>query len=444
MLHELLSPIQKSKMERGENMKPSIFHGNRAKCVDCSGAKFKRVQLSEFENLMPKCINCNGWPNLFRVIFQLPVIESDEFKDIHRTKNEKNESLTKASRADAYCEYIRKAISLSGGQIDPRELGTKEERALFLVKNCAKSYLEFHAKRLSVKSGKITPGGLSKKERIMRLYIIPLFGEYTIKDVTPPVIKNKISKADLNDSVKTELLKELSPFFKWACDESLLIAPPLLPKKPTEKTFKAQDFYTLEERNLVISNIKRRDLQIAIIIKALYTRRRCEILCLRWGDIDFKNRMIHFSRHISYGKKKSDDREIEGLKSSPGKSLKYTLASAIIPMLIEMTPSLDKGQLIFSSKRGEYLGQNSLYDAWTNSAKELIKQEKLNKLVDLHRGVRNSTLTGLHESGVTFELLGELYGGDMTTLKKHYALKKQQNIGGLLEDLGLFATLKNF
>lgn len=429
MLQEILSPAQLSKMSKGEIMKPFIAPATRTKCSGCGGDQFQKKKSKEFENLMPSCLSCGKRPEVFRIGFLVPVIGGKGFRKLYRTTDHKGRKLDSPSRADAFCEYIREKLTIDGDDFDPRELGTREEREFFLVKNCSDAYLEFHKSRTKKRDSALTPGGYAKKERLMRCHIKEIFGEFTVKELTYQVINRKLALSSLTDSVKSEVLTELSPFFKWACMEGLIKSSPELPKKPKGRKFKATDFYTLTERNLVINNIKKRNIKIAIMILANYTRRKSEVICLRWGDVNFKTREITFSRHVSDGKGKVPSKELKGLKSSPESFLKYDFFPGLYEMLMEMTPSLDPKELVFKNKNGEYIGKNVFYETWKRSVEDLINKLVLNKFVDLHRGTRNSTLSALFQNGVADSILVELYGGDMKTMKDHYAKKSKQNLG---------------
>lgn len=414
-------------------MKPFIAPATRSKCSGCGGLQFVKKKNREFQNEIPSCLKCGERPELFRVAFSIPKIGGSGFKKIFKTTDQLGRKLDSASRADAFCEHVKDLIFKSGNDFDPRSIGTKDERDFFLIKNCTKSYLSFHKKRVSkIGDNQLTPAGFAKKERICRLYLIPIFGEFTVKELTYRTINAILTKSDLSDSVKCEVIKELGPFFKWACMEGLILSIPELPKKPKSKRFVADDFYSIKERNLVIGNIKKRKIKIMIMILANYARRKSEVMCLRWGDVNFKTKEITFSRHISDGKGIIETKELAGLKSSPDKVLRYDFFPGLYEMLMEMTPSLNPSELIFKNKDGDYIGKNVLYDNWKKSALELIEKGSLKKFVDIHRGTRSSSISALHQIGISDEVLVELYGGDIKTMKDFYAKKNKQILGDVL------------
>lgn len=430
MMLELLSPYQIERL-KGGRMKPFIQAATRAKCLECEHQKFLKKKKRGFENQMPVCEQCGDYPNLFRVTYSYPIVGGNSFQKTDKTIDQIGNRLDTPSRADAFCEFVKSKLSPNvDDDFDPRELGSKEEREFLLVKNCIKEYIKDQRERVDLSNEEhLTGGAYGKKEKVKRLYLVPLFGEYSVKQLNYQLISKVIKKSKHSDNTKRDIITELSVFLGWACEQSLIKAKPQLPKKPKIKTLKSDRIYSLSERNLVIRNIKNRKMQIAIMILANYTRRKSEITCLKWGSINFKNKKITFSSHTTDGPKGIGMREEKGLKSSPDSTLTFDFFPSLHEMLLELNPSLDPNELVFKNIRGKMWSKNVFYEHWMKSVKDLVKRKILTREVDLHRGTRNSTLTGGLESGMSFDVLVELYGGDIDTMKKHYLLKDKQNLG---------------
>lgn len=408
-------------------MNPFITVGSRTSCKKCGGQNFIRLEDDEDNIKYPICSKCGGRPKRYRVAFSLPKPGTNGFKKYLKTKNEIGEPLDTLTKAKSFMCFLENKIKLEGINFDPREIGGEEERRQFIVKHFAKVFLEYQKDRIS--KGELTPGGFNKLERGLRLYIVPLFGEKHLKQITTPLITSQLTRAKISPSVQAEVIKVLSSFLGHAERLALIDRRPTMPRAKREKTFKVDDFYTAKERDLVIDNIKNRKHQIAIIMLSQYVARQSEIRCLRWGDIDLRRGLICFQRHLSEGKTKAELRELKGLKSSPEKVLIYPFFPGLKEMLMELGLGKKK-DLVFKGRNG-YLGKNALWKSWTNSVDELIEKKKLNKRVDLHRGTRSSTLSDLLEKGFTYEELNELYGGDIRTMEKHYAKKKTQRVAHL-------------
>lgn len=425
MLKELLTSKQLDKfLQGGYAMSNFITSAFRAKCTDCGSSSFKKKKTRYFSEPIPVCIGCEGEPSLYRVCFSFPKVGTNRTQKLFKTRNELGEPLDSIHKAYSFLEYVKNRVKQDGESFDPREFGTAAERDVFLVRNFANIYLDYHLKRM--KRGEITPAGYAKKKILCRNHVIPLFGEYSLKQVNYSLVERVLAEGDRSQSSVREVLGELSPFLKYAAIKTLIQSVPALPKKPKLKTFKISDFYSIEERDLVIRNIKKRNHQIAITILAKYTRRKSEIECLRWKDFNFKTDEVIFRRHLSDGKGVVDRAEIVGLKSSPEKELVYDFFPGFREMLLELTPSLNGESLVFPGRNGNYIGKNVLTDAWNRSVDDLVSRRVLKKKVDLHRGTRNSTLSGLFESGIAENVLVELYGGDAATMKRHYAKKRKQ------------------
>jgi integrase len=454
MMIDLLSPSQYLTLQKGENMKPFITSATRATCSGCGGTRFEKKRNGDFVNEVPICVSCKGRPRLFRIGFSIPNVGGKGFKKIFKTTDEKGRKLDSASRADAFCEYVKSKISLNADDFDPRELGTQDEQNSFIVKYNHVLYFKHLQNR--VKKNELTPGGYVNIEKIFRLYIVPLFGDYSVKDINyqlvNQILRNKLvrkkdnSEVELSDSVKRTILTYMNTYHCWCVEEGLIKTVPILPKRPKGNKAKKGNLYTIAQRDLVINNIinancklkdpvkledqkrRYRIIQIAIMIEAAYANRDGEVIPLKWGNINFKNRTITIDAHLSDDrglldpkKNKKDTRSvIEGLKSSPEAKLVYSFFPGLYGLLMELGPSLNPEKLLFEGKDGGYLARNATYDAWARSAKDLVDRDILPFYVDLHRGVRTSTLNDLRKKGHSVESVAGLHGGDQKTVEDFY------------------------
>lgn len=443
MLEDYLSPKQLSRLLKEGGMKPFISPATRTKCSGCGGTRFEKKRSREFDNEIPICIFCEGRPKLFRVIVELPQLGKNTFEKVSRTTDQNKRKLNTPSRADAYCEYIKEKLKINHLEFDPREIGNKEDMDRLIVKTNGPKYLGDQEDRISI--NELSPGGYSKKERVMRLYILPIFGDYMVRDLTHQTINRALSKTHtpdkktrLTNSIKTEIITELSVFTKWCCEEGLIKSKPQLPSKPKGKKINPDQLYSIEERDMVINNIPDIKARIGCIFMAVYTRRKCEVICMKWGDFNFKSEEVTFSSHISDGKGVTPTLNIKGMKSSPDKIVRYKFFKGIKGLLFQLNPSLNPKEFVFKGKQpGTSVHKNYFYEAWKKSALELIDQGKLDKYCDMHRGTRSSTLTSLAESGYSSTQLGQLYAGDEKTMNAFYIKQSIQNTEGILTSEGL-------
>ena len=426
---ELLSPVQLKKLLGGNSMSSFIAPATRTKCRECGEKSFVKEYDRRLKSHVPACESCGGDPVLYRVGFTLPKVGTNKSHQLFKTRNEVGEKLDSIQKALSFKDFIANKIKKEGKEFDPREFGTESERKIFLIKYLSGNYTNFLKRK--EESGMITPGGYVKKIGVLKNQVAKIFGEYSVKDISYQLIERELYETTISESLKGETVKELKSLLKFASVRGLVKSIPELPKYKRSKTYKSKDFYTLEERDAVIANIKTYRHRIAITMLAKYTRRQCEIRCLRWGDIDLKNNEITFSRHVSDGKGAVKLKELDGLKSSPDKELRYDFFPGLKEMLYDLGPSFKKKDLVFSGRKS-YMAKNVLWNAWTNSVKDLMDRKILKKRVDLHRGTRNSTLSALYEAGNSQELLKELYGGNLETMMKHYAKKTKQHVGDLL------------
>jgi integrase len=428
---ELLSPVQLKKLLGGNAMGSFITVGSRTTCKKCGHDKFARTEDDEDKINIPICEKCRiGKPKLYRVGFSLPIANGKGFSKYLKSKNEVGEKLDTLTKAKNFMAYIENKVKREGVNFDPREIGSEKERQLFIVKHFSKEYLKHLEKR--VEENDLSPSGFSKIEGMLRLYIVPNFGDLHLKQVTYSYTQKVIAEKGLLRSIPTEMVKVMKPFLKHAEKCGLIKSVPTLPSPKRENIKKASDFYTSKERDLVISRIKKRRHQIAITILYKYVARQSELRCLRWSDIDFSRETITFARHLSDGKGKSPIKELSGLKSSPDRVLIYPFFPGLKALLFELVPSFNKSELVFKGRSG-YQGKGVLWAAWTKAVKELKAEGLIDKEVDLHRGTRSSTLSALLDKGFSYDELNELYGGNVRTMEKYYAKKEMQKVSQLWE-----------
>lgn len=420
----------------------------KSSCKDCGGTNFETVYDRRLKSKIPICSDCEGDPTMYRVAYTIKV--KGESKKRFRTKNNLGEKLDDPFKAAAYLNYVREKIASEGEAFDVRTVGTSKERASLLVKNYSKEYIQMRETDLD--DGLITPSGMSKIEKNFRLYIVPLFGDSELKDLSFKKVRTTLEKARmagnskrrLSLSQKKEIVGVLKPFLKHASREEVIKGVPELPSYVVPEAFTKEDFYTFKEIMLILDNVENRDAQIALTLCAFYSRRRGEVESLCWKDINFEDETITFARHVSDGKKYGK-KTIKGLKASPGKSITFDFFPGVREMLIELIPSFNGDDNIFKNcgLKGKGFGKSYVYDQWRASVEMLMnkqgrnKKPLIDKYCDVHRGCRNSVLTSAADSGASNEFLENLYAGDRKTLEKHYLKRRKQNTSSF--DIG--ATL---
>jgi hypothetical protein len=414
-------------------MSTFITYAPRTKCRKCGHGKFIQVEDDEDGYNIPVCAKCiTGKPEKYRVGFTIPELGTNRFKKVFKAKNEVSETLTTLTKAKNFKSFVENKLKKEGLNFDPREIGTEKERKMFIVECLSEEYVKYQRKRFN--KGLLTPSGLAKKMSLLKNHIIPIFGKCNVKQINHGLVERYLTKSLLSDAMYNEVLKELKCFLKFAAINSLIHSVPVLPKCLRTKTYGIDDYYNEADRDLVIKNIKKRNHQIAFHILTNYTARQCEVRCLRWKDVDFKREVITFSRHVSDGKGYAKAKEVDGLKSIPDGILVYPFFPGLKEMLLELTPSLDGEALIFPGRNG-FMSKNVLWSSWTKSVDSLLKQKKISKKVDVHRGTRNSTLSILREKGFSEEEVGELYGGNIKTMNKHYVRRRMQNVSSIFEGM---------
>lgn len=445
MTRKIEKPNKFGQIYKGVSMSCFVTAATRAKCRDCGGTSFKKYYDRRLKENIPICSDCDGDPNKYRVAYTIK--QNGKSQKIYRASNLSGESLDDPVKAIAFLNFVKEKIKDDGDSFNIKTVGTSTQKKSLLIKNYMKNYLL--EREGDVENGTLTPGGYDDIN-LNCSYIVEIFGEYEIGKITYSLVQKELAKAKmksvnkrtkrrdrLSQARKRAIVHAFKVVLKYASREGDINGVPELPVyKNITTSSKKQKFYNLKEVELILNNIKHPTAKVALFIIATYAKRRGEVECLTWGDVCFDSETISFNKHISRGK--LGHKVLPGLKSSPEKELVYSFHRDVKKALMQMaTISLDYNELIFKSPKGKMLAKNFLYNEWRESVEELMQKKKrngkpvLDRYFDVHRGLRSSVLTSLSENGVSEDKVGELYGGDRRTLRKHYIKTQKQNTDGI-------------
>lgn len=236
----------------------------------------------------------------------------------------------------------------------------------------AQEWLEFYKKDSGIRLNTY----VESYEKTISRYLDPVFGKMRLIDITPLDIRKFISQMSKTYS-KSTVSKNvicLNQIFKAAVENRLCdINPAANIHVHSDITPSEREIYTAEEVKQIIDYSFRHPWGLYIHIM-LELGLRCSELCgLQWGDIDFKNNVIHIKRactackgvaHIDLTKNKTSCRTLpissilmerlrDAIKShAPNEFLAPSRRDAFKPL----TPS--------SFTKGYY---NTFFEAYDNS-----------------------------------------------------------------------------
>lgn len=145
------------------------------------------------------------------------------------------------------------------------------------------------------------------KEKNIRSYILPYFGETRINNITPNMIRNWLNNLQakqggtLSIITKNGIFRNLSAIFSYACKYYGLASNPCkMVDALKDDTKKEKVFLTLEQYKAFKSNIT--DIRDKVIFDLLFYAglRQGELLALTFGDVDIDNKLLHISKTRGY------------------------------------------------------------------------------------------------------------------------------------------------
>ena len=150
---------------------------------------------------------------------------------------------------------------------------------------------------------KAKPGTLDHYQRIIRIHLIPYFGDAPLQDITPDQVQGFISKklaeGKLTPKTINNTLVPLKTMFKHAVRWGYLGESPALYVEKPRVERKEMDFLVPEEILSLLEQV--RPQFHALFLSAVLTgMRRGELLGLQWGDIDWNGDQIHIRRSLYF------------------------------------------------------------------------------------------------------------------------------------------------
>lgn len=243
-----------------------------------------------------------------------------------------------------------------------------------------------------------------------------IIGKMVISDVKPLHCQNVLNVMDNNGYAGSSMARTkatLSAMFSDACENGLIAENPVTksikcPKKPEKRT----RVLTLDEQSEFLSAAKE-SINYNHFLFILQTGiRSSELRGLRWGDIDFQNRIVHIRRNVTHDSNNSkfilgDLKTVSGKRDIPMTQTAYDL-------LIEMKNAREKkrqkvvsfefAEHIFLNRNGKLL-TNANYDRYLEKICDKAGIEK----ISMHT-LRHTFATRCIESGMKPKTLQKILG----------------------------------
>lgn len=264
--------------------------------------------------------------------------------------------------------------------------------------------------------GNLKPSVQARYETIIRVHLVPFFGNQLLTQITALVIeefkaenrKATVEKTGRPISAKTcnEHLGVLSSMLETAVEWGYLAANPCRRVRRLKLAPREDNFYDAQQTEVFLAKAKEIEPNYhPLFLVGFKTGMRLgEILGLRWGDLDFVNNRIHLRQSYHRG------------HTGTPKSGK--------PRLLPMTPSVVaalkgikhlKGELVFCRPDGQHLNRDILKHPWGR-----IMFAAGLPTIRIH-DMRHSFASQLVMAGVPLKAVSELLGHSETRITDRYA-----------------------
>lgn len=134
-------------------------------------------------------------------------------------------------------------------------------------------------------------------------HILPKWGGYSmveIKAVDVEAWLETLTKGNgepLAPGTKTKLRNIMSGLFSHAIRHEWAVRNPITSVRTSSKRQRKSEALTPAHFQLLLAQLEPRE-RVMVLLAATTGLRRCEILALRWGDLDFENAVAHVERGV--------------------------------------------------------------------------------------------------------------------------------------------------
>lgn len=290
----------------------------------------------------------------------------------------------------------------------------REELQNKIMINCTfddKSTLKSLVERYLI-SKEVKPSTLANYSNAFNQMLI-IFGDIPITDLTPPLIKRKMSESGKSPKTLNRYLSLLHDFLSWCVDQGYIEIIPHIRKfqDKTPKRDPDQEYLEAEELQAVLDQVAGTMYYYAIKFLALTGCRFGEMAALTWDDIDGK--YIHINKAYKYENGLSTPKTTSSIRViyiQP--ELKALLKEYKNWRRLHMMAHGIRTELIFYSGSGKYMDIGNF--------RNKLKSINCNK--NLHPHIFRHTHTALlAEQGLSLEAIARRLGHvDSNITKKIY------------------------
>ncbi len=275
----------------------------------------------------------------------------------------------------------------------------------------------------------------------LRIYILPKFGSFELKDINPVEIENWLLQLDLANQTKNHILYTFNIVLKEAKRKKIIESNPIDDIEPLARNFKKRDILTLEELKILFPKSEKNLLKIwetpewatLFIVLASTGIRNSEVRALQWKHIAWNLSGLFLKRTYkadgTISAPKANEIRVILLPSRTIEILKWWHSKNIYKSLDDL--------IFIGQSRDKPLSRRSL--SWRfNKAKEIAKIDYKNRNLVVH-SLRHTYNTHMRKI-LPEEILREFTGHRSEKMTDRYdhpiledRLKNLQSVKKLIE-----------
>ena len=341
--------------------------------------------------------------------------------------------MAKAASKKKY-QYLKKAITLPNGTRKyiygktQEELDEKVLKEQILVKAgvdiCSEETFGHFAQMWYdiYKKPYLRENSLNAIKYVLNLHILPVIGDYRIRDITPMQIQAIMANlSDKSNSLQSKVLVNMRSIFNAAQENGLVAKSPVsVMLKPGGKRTPEKETLTPQESQLLLERVKNPRARTFLLI-ALHTgMRRGEIVGLQWEDIDFTTKMVHIRHNAVMSETSTTVNDF--LKTKSGR--RDVPLSEELGEWLAAQKKTSHSKYVLAMQNHKPLTKSSYKSMW-----KLIERELPDTHVTAHI-LRHTYITRLFEAGLDIKEIQYLAGHstvDMTLkVYTHYDRRSRE------------------
>lgn len=206
-------------------------------------------------------------------------------------RDARGKRVTIQRRAKTKSEAERRAIDLA------RSPNLKARRSAAIdINKLIMRYIDYQSMR-------IRPNSLANTIHLLKLYVVPIWGEKNIERITPMMVEDlmtSLASAGLRTSSINTVRAKAHSLFSFALRQGLLESNPvtLVPRYSQAGGIPSQVQvpWTLEEARSALAAFKNSELEVFLTLALSTGMRKGEILALRWSDLNFETSTLKVQR----------------------------------------------------------------------------------------------------------------------------------------------------